>query len=277
MSKLERMVLNKNLLCRKYTTPNRPHSHNIWELVLFEKGETSNMVNGKEYIAKPGDVFLLGPPHTHAITFRSTPHLHRDLYYTDEEVRKICAMFSGDLYEKICSDDVLTFHMSGNSFQTVIRQAEKINSLSVIVGKDNGLGTEELKQISVSVLHFTIGLYRTKLITNTPAYPKWLLDILQILSSPENFTKSVNDIISETYYSHATVSNAFRRYLGVTLSDYLINLRLDYAAELLANTSMTALEICSAVGYDSFSYFIKQFRKKFGVTPHKYRSDSKKQ
>ncbi len=277
MGKLERMVLNKNLLCRKYTTPNRPHSHNIWELVLFEKGETSNVVNGKEYIAKPGDVFLLGPPHTHAITFRSTPHLHRDLYYTDEEVRKICAMFSGDLYEKICSDDVLTFHMSGNSFQTVIRQAEKLNSLSVIVGKDNGLGTEELKQISVSVLHFTIGLYRTKLITNTPAYPKWLLDILQILSSPENFTKSVNDIISETYYSHATVSNAFRRYLGVTLSDYLINLRLDYAAELLANTSMTALEICSAVGYDSFSYFIKQFRKKFGVTPHKYRSDSKKQ
>lgn len=277
MGKLERMVLNKNLLCRKYTTPNRPHSHNIWELVLFEKGETSNVVNGKEYIAKPGDVFLLGPPHTHAITFRSTPHLHRDLYYTDEEVRKICAMFSGDLYEKICSDDVLTFHMSGNSFQTVIRQAEKINSLSVIVGNDNGLGTEELKQISVSVLHFTIGLYRTKLITNTPAYPKWLLDILQILSSPENFTKSVNDIISETYYSHATVSNAFRRYLGVTLSDYLINLRLDYAAELLANTSMTALEICSAVGYDSFSYFIKQFRKKFGVTPHKYRSDSKKQ
>lgn len=277
MSKLERMVLNKNLLCRKYTTPNRPHSHNIWELVLFEKGETSNVVNGKEYIAKPGDVFLLGPPHTHAITFRSTPHLHRDLYYTDEEVRRICAMFSGNLYEKICSDDVLTFHMSGNSFQTIIRQAEKLNSLSVIVGKDNGIGTEELKQISLSVLHFAIGLYRTKLITNTPAYPKWLLDILQIISSPESFTKSVNDIISETYYSHATVSNAFRRYLGVTLSDYLINLRLDYAAELLANTSMTALEICSAVGYDSFSYFIKQFRKKFGVTPHKYRSDSKKQ
>ena len=277
MSKLEKMVLNKNLLCRKYTTPNRPHSHNIWELVLFEKGETSNIVNGKEYIAKPGDVFLLGPPHTHAIIFRSTPHLHRDMYYTDEEIRSICAMFSGNLYEKFCSDDVLTFHMSGNSFQTVIRQAEKLNSLSVIVGKDNGIGTDELKQISVSVLHFVIGLYRTKLITNTPAYPKWLLDILQVLSSLENFTKSVNDIISETYYSHATVSNAFRKYLGVTLSDYLINLRLDYAAELLTNTSMTTLEICSAVGYDSLSYFIKQFRKKFGTTPHKYRSDSKKQ
>ena len=277
MSKLERMVLNKNLLCRKYTTPNRPHSHNIWELVLFEKGETSNVVNGKEYITKPGDVFLLGPPHTHAITFRSTPHLHRDLYYTDEEVRTICSMFSDNLYEKLCSDEVLNFHMSGNSFQTVIRQTEKLDSLSVIASKDGGINIGELKKISVSVLHFVVGLYETKLITNTPAYPKWLLDILQVLSSPESFTRSVNDIISDTYYSHATVSNAFRRYLGVTLSDYLINLRLDYAAELLTNTSMTTLEICSAVGYDSLSYFIKQFRKKFGTTPHKYRSDSKKQ
>ncbi len=277
MSKIERMVLNKNLLCRKYTTPNRPHSHNIWELVLFEKGETSNIVNGKEYIAKSGDVFLLGPPHTHAITFRSTPHLHRDLYYTDEEVRTVCSMFSDNLYEKLCSDEVLNFHMSGNSFQTVVRQAEKLDSLYVIASKDGGINIVELKKISVSVLHFVIGLYETKLITNTPAYPKWLLDILQVLSSPENFTRSVNDIISDTYYSHATVSNAFRRYLGVTLSDYLINLRLDYAAELLTNTSMTTLEICSAVGYDSLSYFIKQFRKKFGTTPHKYRSDVKKQ
>ena len=271
MGKLERMVLNKNMLCRKYTTPNRPHTHNIWELVLFEKGETSNVVNGKEYVVKPGDVFLLGPPHTHAITFRSTPHLHRDLYYTDEEVRKICSMFSGDLYEKICSDDVLTFHMSGNSFQTVIRQTEKLDSLSVIASKDGGIDIGELKKISVSVLHFVVGLYETKLITNTPAYPKWLLDILQVLSSPESFTRSVNDIISETYYSHATVSKAFRQYLGVTLADYLVNLRLEHAAELLRNTSYTVLHICSLCGYDSLSYFIKQFRKKYGATPHKFR------
>ncbi len=60
-SKLEKMVFNKNFLCRKYTTPNRPHSHTVWELVLFEKGETSNFVNDTEFVAKPGDAFLIGP------------------------------------------------------------------------------------------------------------------------------------------------------------------------------------------------------------------------
>ena len=148
-SNLEKMILNKNLLCRKYTTPNRPHSHNMWELIFFEKGETAN----------PGDVFLIGPPHTHAITFRSTPHLHRDLYYTDESVRDVAAMFSEDLYDKLCSDDILHFHMSSNTFQTIIRQEEKLESLAVLASMDNGgITNDELKKISISVLHFVIGL-----------------------------------------------------------------------------------------------------------------------
>ena len=276
-SNLEKMILNKNLLCRKYTTPNRPHSHNMWELIFFEKGETANTVNDVEYTANPGDVFLIGPPHTHAITFRSTPHLHRDLYYTDESVREVAAMFSEDLYDKLCSDDILHFHMSSNTFQTIIRQSEKLESLAVLASMDNGgITNDELKKISISVLHFVIGLSQIKTISATPSYPKWLLDIIQRLSLPEYFTKSVEDIVSETYYSHATVSNIFREYLGVTLSEYLINLRLEHAAELLTNTSKSTLEICSAVGYDSLSYFIKQFKKKFGVTPHKYRLNTKK-
>lgn len=273
MTKLEKMSLNKNLLSRKYTTPNRPHSHTAWELVIFEKGETENFVNNTEYDAKPGDVFLLGPSHVHAIVFKTTPHLHRDIYYTDKEVRAVCSAFSDDLYDRLCTDDILTFHMSTNAFQTLIRQTDKLDSLSVIAGTDSAINNDELRKINLSLLYFVFGVYRTKMLTNTPAYPKWFLDILQLLNSPEYFTKPVTDIIPETYYSHATVSNAFRKYLGVTLSDYLINLRLDHAAELLANTSHTALEICSAVGYDSFSYFIKQFKKKFGVTPHKYRMD----
>ena len=167
--------------------------------------------------------------------------------------------------------------MSSNTFQTIIRQEEKLESLAVLASMENGgITNDELKKISISVLHFVIGLSQIKTISATPSYPKWLFDIIQRLSSPEYFTKSVEDIVSETYYSHATVSNIFREYLGVTLSEYLINLRLEHAAELLTNTSKSTLEICSAVGYDSLSYFIKQFKKKFGVTPHKYRLNTEK-
>lgn len=94
-SNLEKMILNKNLLCRKYTTPNRPHSHNMWELIFFEKGETANSVNDVEYTANPGDVFLIGPPHTHAITFRSTPPASRFILHRRIGARGCRYVFGG--------------------------------------------------------------------------------------------------------------------------------------------------------------------------------------
>ena len=87
-AKIEIMSLNKDLVYRKYSTPNKPHKHVKWELAVFEKGETDNVVNGVKYDARSGDAFLLGPPHEHAIVFRTTPHLHRDFYFTEEEVKE---------------------------------------------------------------------------------------------------------------------------------------------------------------------------------------------
>lgn len=276
-SKPDKMLYAKNLLCRKYTTPNRPHVHFIWELVVFEKGETDNIVNGIKFDAKPGDVFLLGPMHTHEIVFRSTSHRHRDFYYFDEEVKSVCELLPGDLYAKACSDtDILTFHLPSATMQSVLRQADDIDALSLISQNEQKIDFALLKKLNLGLLHYVLSVYETKKLINAPAYPKWLLDILQYLNDSDNFTKPVSEIVSSSYYSHAAVSGAFKKHLGMTIVEYVIDRRLDYAAELLSNTSMTALEICSKTGYDSFSYFIKQFKKKFGVTPHKYRKNNEK-
>ena len=268
----EKMTYASNLLTRKYTTPNRPHVHSLWEMVVFEKGETDNIANGIRYDARPGDVFLLGPMHTHEIVFRSTPHRHRDFYFTDEEFKSVCEQLPGDIYSLACSStEILTFHLSSTTLQAILREADDLDALTLISQNEQKPEFSALKKITKGLLHYVLSIYETKKMINTPTYPKWLLDILQYLNDPENFTKPVGEIVSSSYYSHAAVSGAFKKHLGITVVEYVIDRRLDYAAELLSNTPMTALEICSKAGYDSFSYFIKQFKKKFGVTPHKYR------
>lgn len=273
----EKMTYASNMLTRKYTTPNRPHVHSLWEMVIFEKGETNNIANGIKFDAQPGDVFLLGPMHLHEIVFRSTPHRHRDFYYTDEEFKSVCDQMPGDLYSLACSPtDIVTFHIPSATLQSVLREADDIDALSLISQNEHKVDFAALKQITKGLLHYVLSVYEIKKLINTPTYPKWLLDILQYLNNPENFTKPVSEIVSSSYYSHAAVSGAFKKHLGMTVVEYVIDRRLEYAAELLSNTSMTALEICSKSGYDSFSYFIKQFKKKFGVTPHKYRKNAEK-
>jgi transcriptional regulator GlxA family with amidase domain len=57
-------------------------------------------------------------------------------------------------------------------------------------------------------------------------------------------------------------------------TDYILELRINKAKELLRNTNMDILDISSAVGFENQSYFTKIFRTHTGLTPRQYRQDS---
>lgn len=63
----------------------------------------------------------------------------------------------------------------------------------------------------------------------------------------------------------------FREYINKTPNEYLTELRLRKAMELLKKTDMTVLEISYAVGFSGASYFTETFRKFYGCTPGEYR------
>lgn len=65
--------------------------------------------------------------------------------------------------------------------------------------------------------------------------------------------------------------SVFKEITGKTILEYIIEIRLEKAAELLKNKSMKIKEISAAVGYDNVSYFGTLFQKKYGATPNEYR------
>ncbi len=72
--------------------------------------------------------------------------------------------------------------------------------------------------------------------------------------------------ISKTYF-HRIYFNAF----GVTFLQDVIESRLVYAAELLVNTDLSISKVAERCGYESDSYFMRQFKKQKGCTPTEYR------
>ena len=71
---------------------------------------------------------------------------------------------------------------------------------------------------------------------------------------------------SRTYF-HRLYFEAF----GVTCRQDVIESRLLKAADLLKNTGKSVTEIAEACGYDSESYFMRQFKKHKECTPSEFR------
>ena len=82
---------------------------------------------------------------------------------------------------------------------------------------------------------------------------------------------SVEQICRQLHLSPAYFSTMFRRETGKTCVAYLTDVRLNKAVELLNQTSDKTYVIAQKVGYQEQNYFSYVFKKRFGVSPTKYR------
>lgn len=63
----------------------------------------------------------------------------------------------------------------------------------------------------------------------------------------------------------------FKQHTGVTAIEYLHQLRIEQAVNLLLNTDLSVLDVSLQVGFDDQSYFSKKFKTLKGLTPAKFR------
>lgn len=71
--------------------------------------------------------------------------------------------------------------------------------------------------------------------------------------------------------SRATFARHFRNAAGMTVGEFLTQIRMAKAGDLLLAGSSPVAEVAEAVGYESEAAFGKAFRKSRGVTPGKFR------
>ncbi len=81
---------------------------------------------------------------------------------------------------------------------------------------------------------------------------------------------SLSNIAEQIGISCAYLSTLFKEETGTSFCDFVTNIRLEKAKALLEEGTMDLKEIVLSCGFSDYSYFIKTFRKKIGVTPKEY-------
>lgn len=83
---------------------------------------------------------------------------------------------------------------------------------------------------------------------------------------------TMTELARELGYNKNYLSTKFGKEVGMTISEYLLKLRLERAKVWLQNSDKRILEISDDLGFNSVSYFSAQFRKATGQSPTDFRN-----
>ncbi len=254
----------KDIACAPILQINdRYHTHDYWEIFFFVSGNATHYFNGAINELSPRDLIILRPGDKHLVKMRPTgeQYLHWDIYLTDKTMREIARFLTPDdsLYERLTKGDVpLSFKLERISFDLF---------LTLLARRRDGNEEILLKTIVSNILTLPF-LLQGDTLTQAPAYVKKLYRFIQAHCADKEEIKKYLETIG---YCPEHISRQFKKHVGISIREHIVNCKLDYSKILLRATENTITIISSALGFSCDASFIASFKQKFGVTPAKWR------
>ncbi len=103
---------------------------------------------------------------------------------------------------------------------------------------------------------------------SSPQLLRTIAYIHQHLSEP----LSISQLCRYSCMSRANFFRVFKRATGLSPVAFINRERVLCAAQLLLQDFQSLADVCYQVGFNSVSYFIRTFKKYFGMTPLRYRA-----
>lgn len=102
-------------------------------------------------------------------------------------------------------------------------------------------------------------------------YSPVIRNVISYLQLNYTHAISLSELAQTNHVSAEHLSRTFKKETGKTISEYIAKLRTEKAADLLKNSKLSISEIATYVGYLDSNYFVKVFKKRYGMTPSAYR------
>lgn len=252
------------------------HGHNYVEIMYVCRGTITHFIDGKQLVLKQGDIILLNQHVKHSvkkagfhdigINFIALPEFF-DTPLRMLQTHNVLADFLMDtLRQKDSLPQYLLFHLQEDP--TIDNLMENM-ILTIWNEYDN---ENVINQYSMGLIFLYLLNHLEHLAPNSSqSYEDILLhSILKYIDA--NFkTASLCKIADDLHQSPSVLSRSIKHSTGFTFQELLIRKRFEKAISLLLETELPIEEIITYVGYENYSFFYRQFKKRYGMTPRNYR------
>jgi len=238
------------------------HGHHHFLLTLITEGSGVQTLNGREISFGPNDLFLLSPADFHKNTLEegaSFSYFGVKFTYDllDDRLSELCALDKLPLYLHLQDS---TAQVARNIFSQLIEECQR--------GEER-LGNRAYLQLLVEQL---IILALREIKKDALVCPQAFINrALGYLYSHFSEPITVGSAAAYVGYTPNYFNTCFRQQMGMPFGEYLKQMRLNYAENLLRSSQMPITEVAYESGFGSLSYFSRCFREFRGVSPQDYR------
>lgn len=247
------------------------HWHDELEIIYVKSGFLTVNISGENYIGKPGDAFVVSPGNLH---FMGSQTGTVD-YFTFLFPLKYIAFRSDDMLDDKLIEPLNSGHLmiSPEIKDTVKEQCEQLAGVyAAEIDKSESKITSQIRK-KIILLQFIHELWKKGFIVENDTTGRNTVEKEMVSYIQQNYTGKIllREFGEQFHLSEKYISRYFKEHFHITLSQYVTYLRLEHAKQMLQETDISVTEVAMQSGYQNISYFIRSFKKTYGVSPLKYR------
>ena len=243
------------------------HYHDELEFIVIFEGTFSCTVDGKDYIAKGGEVIFINsriPHSTYKLTECMTGLIQfKESNFIDTEISHIIK-YSARLRDR--EREPVQILSSPELFEAATKLLEEAAS---------GKSASDL--YIKSYIYYIMGyLYRNEIMSDREEFYKTkevqkILPALSYINDRHSEDITLDEVSALLGFDPGYFCRIFKSATGATFTEYLNFVRVSKSEKHLINSNMSILEISEAVGFSSVSYYNRIFKKYHNCAPSLYR------
>lgn len=252
------------------------HTHDFAELIVITRGGGQHWINGETYPVSAGDIFLIQGNTEHYFRERHELEMFNvmfDDYYLKEHLQSLRSLPGFNAFF-LFEPTYRKQHKFGSKLH--ISPGGMLPLKNLLLQMANEVKREEPGKdlmLLAKVLEIFVFISREYSTDSNPMV-RSLYRLGEVISCLENRYReywNISRVAKIAGMAPSTLLPIFKRVTGCSPIEYLLQVRLAKAADLLRKSDESISRVAAECGFPDSNYFSRQFRKHYSVSPREYR------